>query len=150
MTPSPTLFCQPSTRPEEIKDLHCSLACVCHFDYFELLNRCYIIVTYSNYRVVKGGVPRGGGSLIFPKVPQSSLGILRVPQLPPPLNTPPLGTLQSNDMLRNAACVAFICTPVLWFVSTQLCRCAAFSRLPGAELVHDRSRRSEQSCLFDF
>ena len=28
------------------------------------------------YRVVKGGgVPRGGGSLIFPKVPQSSLGI---------------------------------------------------------------------------
>ena len=46
------------------------------------------------YRVVKGGVPRGGGSLMFPKVPQSSLGILRVPQLPPPLNTPPLGTLQ--------------------------------------------------------
>ena len=37
----------------------------------------------------KGGVPRGGGSLIFPKVPQSFLGILRVPQLPPPLNTPP-------------------------------------------------------------
>ena len=31
-----------------------------------------------------GGGPRGGGSLIFPKVPQSSLGILRVPQLPPP------------------------------------------------------------------
>ena len=27
---------------------------------------------------------------MFPKVPQSSLGILRVPQLPPPLNTPPL------------------------------------------------------------
>ena len=42
------------------------------------------------YRVVKGGggVPRGGGSLMFPKVPQSSLGILRVPQLPPPW-TPP-------------------------------------------------------------
>ena len=39
----------------------------------------------------------GGGSLIFPKVPQSSLGILRVPQLPPPLNTPPLGTLQVDD-----------------------------------------------------
>ena len=37
------------------------------------------------YRVVRGGgVPRGGGSLIFPNVPQSSLGILRVPQLPPP------------------------------------------------------------------
>ena len=33
------------------------------------------------YRVVKGGGPRGGVSLIFPKVPQSSLGILRVPQL---------------------------------------------------------------------
>ena len=34
--------------------------------------------------LLRGGVPRGGGSLIFPKVPQSSLGILRVPQLPPP------------------------------------------------------------------
>ena len=31
----------------------------------------------TNYRVVKGGVPRGGGSLIFPNVPQSSLGILQ-------------------------------------------------------------------------
>ena len=39
--------------------------------------------------LLRGGVPRGGGSLIFPKVPRSSLGILRVPQLPPPLNTPP-------------------------------------------------------------
>ena len=28
--------------------------------------------------------------LIFPKVPQSSLGILRVPQLPPPLGHPPI------------------------------------------------------------
>ena len=36
-------------------------------------------VELKNYRVVKGG-----GSLIFPNVPQSSLGILRVPQLPPP------------------------------------------------------------------
>ena len=35
----------------------------------------------KDYRVVKGGGPRGGGSLIFPKVPQSSLGILRVLQL---------------------------------------------------------------------
>ncbi len=44
--------------------------------------------------LLRGGF-QGGGSLIFPKVPQSSLGILRVPQLPPPpLNTPPLGTLQ--------------------------------------------------------
>ena len=53
------------------------------------------VVTFD-YRVVKRGVPKGGGSLIFPKVPQSSLGILRVPQLPPPLgSTPgPLGTLQ--------------------------------------------------------
>ena len=34
-----------------------------------------------DYRVVKGGGPRGGGSLIFPKLPQSSrAGILRVPQ----------------------------------------------------------------------
>ena len=31
---------------------------------------------------------------MFPKVPQSSLGILRVPQLPPPVEHPPLGTLQ--------------------------------------------------------
>ena len=27
---------------------------------------------------------------MLPKVPQSSLGILRVPQLPPPLGHPPL------------------------------------------------------------
>ena len=27
---------------------------------------------------LRGGGPRGGGSLMFPKVPQSSLGILRV------------------------------------------------------------------------
>ena len=27
---------------------------------------------------------------MFPKVPQSSLGILSVPQLPPPLEHPPL------------------------------------------------------------
>ena len=46
--------------------------------------------------LLRGGVPRGGGSLIFPKVPQSSLGILRVPYLPPPpLNTPPLGTYKN-------------------------------------------------------
>ena len=43
--------------------------------------------------LLRGGVPRGGGSLIFPKVPQSSLGILRVPQLPPPLEHP--GTLRN-------------------------------------------------------
>ena len=48
------------------------------------------VCLYIIYRVVKGGVPRGGGSLMFPKVPQSSLGILRVPQLPPPLEYPPL------------------------------------------------------------
>ena len=33
-------------------------------------------------------------SLMFLKVPQSSLGILRVPRLPPPLENPPLRTLQ--------------------------------------------------------
>ena len=48
---------------------------------------------WVNYRVVKGGGPRGGVSLIFPKIPQSSLGILRVPQLPPPLGHP--GTLKN-------------------------------------------------------
>ena len=31
---------------------------------------------------------------MFPKVPQSSLGILRVPQLPPPLEHPPLRILE--------------------------------------------------------
>ena len=36
---------------------------------------------YTNYRIVKGGVPRGGGSLIFPKVPQLP---------PPPLEQPPV------------------------------------------------------------
>ncbi len=49
----------------------------------------YITSKSYHCRVVKGGVPRGGGSLMFPKVPQSSLGILRVPQLPPPLEHPP-------------------------------------------------------------
>ena len=38
--------------------------------------------------------------LLFPKVPQSSLGILRVPQLPPPLEHPLLRTLQ-NKCLSN-------------------------------------------------
>ena len=38
-------------------------------------------------RILKRGVVI---PLIFPKVPQSSLGILRVPQLPPPLEPPPL------------------------------------------------------------
>ena len=32
--------------------------------------------------------------LIFPKIPQSSLGILRVPQLPPPLEHPSLRILE--------------------------------------------------------
>ncbi len=36
------------------------------------------VFVFHNYRVVKG-VPRGGGSLMFPEVPQSSLGILRSP-----------------------------------------------------------------------
>ena len=44
--------------------------------------------------------------LIFPKVPQSFLGILRVPQSPPPLEPPPLRTLQyipddSNSIFRH-------------------------------------------------
>ena len=34
-----------------------------------------------------GGVPRGGGSLIFPKVPIFPNGILRVPQEHPPFRT---------------------------------------------------------------
>ena len=38
-------------------------------------------------RILKGGVVI---PLIFPKVPQSSLGIVRVPQLPPSLEHPPL------------------------------------------------------------
>ena len=47
---------------------------------------------YSNWkfnnRILKGGGPRGGGSLMFPKVPESLLGILRVPQEHPlPLRT---------------------------------------------------------------
>ena len=45
------------------------------------MNHCFII------GLLRGG-PRGGGSLMFPKVPQSSLEILRVPQLPPPLGHP--------------------------------------------------------------
>ena len=42
----------------------------------------------NNNRILKGG---GVIPLIFPKVPQSSPGILRVPQLPPPLNIPVSG-----------------------------------------------------------
>ena len=38
--------------------------------------------------------------LMLPKVPQSSLGILRIPQLPPPLEHPSLRTLQ-NKCLSN-------------------------------------------------
>ena len=36
-------------------------------------------VEWDCYRVVKGGGPRRGVSLRFPKVPQSSLGILKNP-----------------------------------------------------------------------
>ena len=43
------------------------------------------VATFLN-RILKGGVVI---PLIFPKVPQSSLGILRVPQLPPPLGHHP-------------------------------------------------------------
>ena len=46
------------------------------------------------------------GSLIFPKVPQSSLGILRVPQLPPsPLNNPirvAFRCFGPSDLRKNA------------------------------------------------
>ena len=50
-----------------------------------MIYNIYIYDIYMIYIIglLRGG-PRGGGSLIFPKVPQSSLGILRVPQLPPP------------------------------------------------------------------
>ena len=46
-----------------------------------------------NWALFSVGILKGPGwwlPLIFPKVPQSSLGILRVPQLPPPLEHPPL------------------------------------------------------------
>ena len=57
-----------------------------------------------HYRVVKGGgVPRGGGPLMFPKVPQSSLGILRVPQLPPPLEHPTL----KNPTIKLQGCTCY-------------------------------------------
>ena len=42
----------------------------------------------NNDRILEG--PGMVIPLIFPKVPQSCLGILRVPQLPPPLGHPPL------------------------------------------------------------
>ena len=38
--------------------------------------------------LLRGEGPRGGGSLIFPKVPQSSVGILRAPPEHPPLKNP--------------------------------------------------------------
>ena len=44
------------------------------------------------YNRLVGLLRRAGGqkkTLIFPKVPQYSLGILTVPQLPPPLGPPP-------------------------------------------------------------
>ena len=69
-------------------------------------------ITSQDYRVVKGVVPRGGGSLIFPKVPQSSLGILRVPQLPPPI-----GTLQQDEQCSKSITgwwqlKDFLCSPL--------------------------------------
>ena len=57
------------------------------------------IIFFQNSRIWYSyfiGLLRGGVQgevvipLIFPKVPQSSPGILRVPQLPPPLEHPPL------------------------------------------------------------
>ena len=50
---------------------------------------------------------------MLPKVPQSSLGILRVPQLPPPLEHPPLRILENEaketyDQVHNSV-VCSIC-----------------------------------------
>ena len=47
---------------------------------------------------------------MFPKVPQSSLGILRVPQLPPPLGPPPLkNPIKKESGLRSDG--RFFCQP---------------------------------------
>ena len=72
--------------------------------------------SYRNiiYRVVKGGGPRGGGSLIFPKVPQSSLGILRIPQLPPPW-TPPLRNPTNHTLSAEVKLPSFL--NVKWVIS---------------------------------
>ena len=50
----------------------------------EQINQMYVNIPYIN-RILKGKmvIP-----LIFPKVPQSFLGMLRVPQSPPPLEHP--------------------------------------------------------------
>ena len=45
---------------------------------------------------------------MFPKVPQSSLGILRVPQLPPPLNTPQESCQKGQDI---TSCLIFFSQP---------------------------------------
>ena len=81
------------------------------------------------YRIPKGGVPRGGGSLIFPKVPQSSqTESLGFPSYPLPLDTPHLGILQQMvvslmvmiytipwfhpNPLNNPSCERFVkCSP---------------------------------------
>ncbi len=53
--------------------------------------------THTVYRVVKGGGPRGGGSLMFPKAPQSSqTESLGFPSYISPLDIPPQGPWRTN------------------------------------------------------
>ena len=68
--------------------------------------RCFMFTSPPRIGFLRGVWWFPSSSLMFPKVPQSSLGILRVPPLPPPLeHPPPLRTLQStwgNDPIWRA------------------------------------------------
>ncbi len=83
--------------------------------------------------LLRGG-PRGGVSLIFPKVPQSSLGILRVPQLPRPLGHPPLKNPIKIQWKTNCElfshCILTTTSTFAW-----VCKCM-YSVSNGSLLIH--------------
>ena len=90
---------------------------------------------------------------MFPKVPQSSLGILRVPQLPAfPLNTPPLRILEigftphtfeglfgGGEEFSDPAPSQNLRVFGFWFVKHKLCE--------GLWLLWDKSRKILQGEL---
>ena len=68
---------------------------------------------------------------MFPKVPQSSLGILKAPQLPPPLETPPpLKEEAYNDGIR----LSNLTTLCYWGSDERVARDDVFSDPNFSEL----------------
>ena len=83
--------------------------------------------------------------IIFPTVPQSSLGILRVPQLPPPLGHPPVKN--PVKMVRRWSCVFFqlrILLPFSMLVAGPSAKMGAIYWKADVEIVEFRNLKSKR------